>query len=301
VVRAHYADRQLVNELAAWIEPWEVHHDRGYLVVAVDRAGYERMLAAGFRLEIDWELTDELNRPRLMLSGQVSGIPGYPCYRTVEETFATAQAIATMHPALAAWIDVGDSWEKTEPDGEPGYDMMVLRLTNSAVPGPKPKMFVMTSVHAREYAPAELGTRFAEYLVDNYDSDPDATWLLDYHEIHLLLQANPDGRKHAEAGLSWRKNTNGSYCSPTSNYRGADLNRNFPFQWNCCGGSSSLECSELYRGPSAASEPETQAIRDYVRAEFPDQRDDVLSDPAPDDAMGVFLDIHTYGELVLWP
>jgi carboxypeptidase T len=57
-----------------------------------------------------------------------------------------------------------------------------------------------------------------------------------------------------------------------------------------------------YRGPFAASEPETQAIQNYVRAEFPDQRDDPGSmTPAPADAMGVFLDIHSYSQLVLWP
>jgi len=307
VVRAYYTDRQMVNDLAAWLEPWEVHHDEGYLVVAVGRAEYDRLLAAGFRLEIDQCLTDELNRPRAMLPGQVEGIPGYPCYRTVEETFATAQNIVAEHPNLATWLDVGDSWEKTQPADDPGYDMRVLRLTNSAVPGPRPKLFTMTSVHAREYTPAELATRFAEYLVDNYDSDADVTWLLDYHEIHLMFQANPDGRRIAEEGYYQRKNTNdtnGGSCSvpPTAyNQYGTDLNRNFEFQWGCCCGSSTKPCDETYRGPSAVSEPETQAIQDYVRSQFPDQRDDDLSAPAPADATGVFLDIHSYSELVLWP
>ena len=98
-------------------------------------------------------------------------------------------------------------------------------------------------MHAREYAPAELTTRFAEYLVDNYDIDADATWLLDHHEVHLMLMPNPDGRKKAETGLSWRKNTNTAYCSPTSNNRGADLNRNAEFEWGCCDGSSGSGCS----------------------------------------------------------
>jgi carboxypeptidase T len=301
VVRAYYADRRLVDELAAWIEPWEVHHDQGYLVVAVTRDEYERMVAAGFRLEVDVRLTEELTQPRVALPGQVNGIPGYPCYRTVEETYATAQAIVAAHPTLASWIYVGDSWEQSQPGGNPGYDMRVLRLTNSAIPGRKPKLFVMSAIHAREYATAELVTRFAEYLVDNYGTDPDATWLLDYHEVHLMLQANPDGRKIAETGLLWRKNTdNDDGCSSSSSW-GTDLNRNFEFQWGCCGGSSTNACSETYRGPSPASEPEVQAVEDYIRAEFPDQRGDLLTDPAPADATGVFLDIHSYSELVLWP
>jgi hypothetical protein len=178
--------------------------------------------------------------------------------------------------------------------------MQVLRLTNAAVPGPKPKMFAMTAVHAREYATAELNTRYAEYLVQNYDVDPDVTWLLDYHEVHLLLQSNPDGRKQAETGLFWRKNTNEDYCSPTSTNRGADLNRNFEFQWGCCGGSSGSECSSTFRGESPASEPEVEAIQSYVQSIFPDQRDSPLGASAPITATGVFFDIHSYGELVLW-
>jgi PKD repeat protein len=301
VVRAYYDDRAMVNEMAAWLEPWEVHHDEGYLVAAVDGVQYQRLLEIGFRLEVDAGLTAQFNRPNEPLPGQIEGIPGYPCYRTVEETYATAQSLVTNYPHLATWIDVGDSWEKTEPGGNPGYDMMVLRLTNDNVPGPKAKMFVMTAIHAREYATAELNTRFAEYLVYNYGLDPDVTWILDYHEIHLLLQSNPDGRKQAETGLYWRKNTNENYCSPTSSDRGADLNRNFEFQWGCCGGSSGSQCSETYRGPSPASEPETQTVQNYVRSEFPDQRGPDLGDPAPADAMGIFLDIHSYSQLVLWP
>lgn len=301
VVRAYYTDEQMVRDLAAWNEPWEVNRDARYAVVEVDAAAHARLLAAGFRVEIDAPLTTQLRQPNVMLPGQITGIPGYPCYRTVEETYATAEAIVAAYPDLATWMDVGDSWEKTAAGGNPGYDMMVLRLTNQAIPGPKPKLFVMSSIHAREYTPAELNTRFAEYLVANYGVDADVTWVLDYHEIHVLLQANPDGRKQAETGLSWRKNTNENYCSPTSNYRGADLNRNYAFQWGCCDGSSGTPCNDIYRGPTPASEPETQAVQDYIRAQFPDQRADDLAAAAPLNATGIFLDLHSYSELVLWP
>ena len=301
VVRAFFDDPAMVPSVSAWKEPWEVNYEEGYLVVDVTEDEYNLLLLLGFRLEIDEKLTAEFNRPRTMLPGQVSGIPGYACYRTVEETFATAVDIVSNYPNLASWIDIGDSWEKTEPGGSPGYDMLVLRLTNANVPGPKPKLFAMTAVHAREYTTAELNTRFAEYLVENYGVDPDVTWLLDYHEMHLLLQSNPDGRKQAETGLSWRKNTNENYCSPTSSNRGADLNRNFEFQWGCCGGSSGSQCAETYRWPTPGSEPETQAIQSYVRSLYPDLRDDPIGAAAPITTTGIFLDIHSYSELVLWP
>jgi carboxypeptidase T len=301
VVRAYYTDPWMVAGLSSWTEPWEVNRQGKYVVLGVDTEGIQRLEQLGFRVEVDPALTQGMNRPAARLRGQTSGIPGFPCYRTVEETYAAAQALAAAHPDLAEWSDIGDSWEKATPGGDaPGYDLMALRLTNTAIPGPKPVLFAMAAIHAREYATAELLARFAETLVNGYGSDADVTWLLDYHEIHLLLQANPDGRKNAEqASTWWRKNTDRSYCAYSS--PGADLNRNFPFQWSCCNGSSSYECDDTYRGLHAASEPETQAMRDYLLAHFADQRDAALDAPAPDTASGLFLDIHSYGDLVLWP
>ncbi len=301
VVRAEYEDPRMVAQVAEWLEPWEVHPREGYLVVGVDEAGYARLEGMGFRVEVDTKLTSEINQPQRRLPGQTSGIPGYPCYRTVDETYAAAQSLAQRYPNLATWSDIGDSWEKTASIGEPGDDLWVLRLTNASLGGAKPKLFVMAALHGREYATAELVTRFAESLLSNYGILPNPTWILDHHEIHLLLQANPDGRRQAELGLMWRKNTNQNYCAPTSPNRGADLNRNFDFLWSCCGGSSAFACDETYRGSAPASEPEVQAIQAYLRSQFPDQRGANLDDPAPDDTTGIFVDVHSYGQLVLWP
>ena len=300
VVRIYYVDRARLEQLAASLDIWAVYPDQGYVEALVQPAQYNALLAQGYHVEIDAVRTAELNQPRTYLPGQTTGIPGYPCYRTVEETYSSAQNIVAAHPTLAQWIDIGDSWEKVTPGGLPGYDLRVLRLTNLNQSGDKPKFFSMASIHAREYAPAELNLRFAEYLINNYGVDPDVTWLLDYNEVQLLLQANPDGRKHAETGNLWRKNTNSNYCASDPNSYGADLNRNFPFHWGGSG-SSGVQCDETYRGPKPASEPETQAVVDYVRSQYPDLRPDDLTTAAPLTTTGVFMDLHSYGELVLWP
>ena len=291
IVRVYYPDLDIANRVLISFEPWifETNYEEGYHLMKVTQREIDLLTDAGLQVVV----ADLQQLPT------VQAIPSYPCYQTVEETFAFAEALAAAYPDLATWTDVGNSWEKSAGLG--GYDLMVLRLTNSAVPGPKPRLFATGVVHAREYATAPLLVRFAEYLTDNYGADADATWILDHHEVHLMLHTNPDGRKKAEGGVWWRKNTNQNYCSPTSSYRGADLNRNFDYQWGCCGGSSGNQCSTTYRGPSPASEPETQAVQDYMRAQFPDQRGPSLDDPAPDDATGVYLDIHSYGRLVLWP
>ena len=310
VVRVWFADRSQVDAVAAWTEPWEVRYDQGFMVLGVDADGFARLVAAGLSLEIDEERTSRLCAPFKRLEGQTEGIPGYPCYRTVEETFADALALTIAYPNLAQLVDIGDSWEKGTAGGLPGYDMLVLKLGNSAVPGTptgsdpphgKPRVLVTSAIHAREYATTELMVRFAEQLLAGYGTDADATWLIDEHEIHLLLYTNPDGRKHAETGVLWRKNTNENYCGPTSQSRGADLNRNFEFQWGCCDGSSGYECDELYRGPLPASEPEVLAVQAYARAIFPDQRAPDLEAAAPEGSTGVYFDIHSYGRLVMWP
>ena len=300
IVTVPYENAEQVAQIAQWTEPWHIDRQAQEMTLGVTPTEYQLLLESGYQAKIDQLATTKANQPNVALPNQGGGIPGYPCYRTVEETFATAQQINANYPDFAEWIDIGDSWEKTNNPAN-GYDLMVLRLTNENIGGDKPKLFIMTGLHAREYTPVELNSRFAEYLIANYGIDPDVTWMLDHQEFHLLFQSNPDGRKHAETGLYWRKNVNQNYCSPTSSNRGADLNRNFEFQWGCCNGSSGNQCDSTYRGPAPASEPEIPAIQSYVRSIFPDQRLPNLTAPAPITATGVFFDIHSSGELVLWP
>ena len=310
IVRVFFDDLPTGRQIAAGLEPIESKYEKGYLVVEVTAEQLQRLQQLGLRTEpvSTQELSTILAPPLATRSDRapeqakataMTGIPGFPCYRTVEETFATADSMVANNPTLASWVDVGDSWLKTDAQG--GYDMRVLVLTNHNVSGTKPKMFVTSSIHAREYTPTELMTRFAESLVSEYGVAADATWLLDYHEVHLMLQANPDGRKHAEAGQLWRKNVNENYCAEEPNSRGADLNRNFDFAWDCCGGSSDSECSNTYHGASATSEPEVLSIQNYIQSIFLDQRGPNLTDPAPDDATGIYLDIHSTGQLILYP
>lgn len=259
----------------------------------------------GYRVEIDERATERLNQPPPVADGFGGGIPGYFCYRTVEETQTAMANIASAHPGLATWVDIGDTWEKVRPGGNAGYDLNVLVLGNKARSGPKPILFLMGAIHAREYTTAETVARFAEHLVGAYGLDPDVTWLLDHFEAHLLFHSNPDGRKIAEQGYLQRKNTdttNGS-CSvpPTgSNQYGIDLNRNSSFMWDGSGSSTS-PCTQTYRGPAAGSAPEVHAIQTYLRAIFPDQRGPGMGDPAPLTASGVMITLHSYSRLVLFP
>ena len=300
IAKVYFANTDDLNRLAGDLDVWEVDHAHGYLVAMVTSEQITGLQAAGYRVEVDARRTAAIGLRNVPLPGQTSGIPNFPCYRTVEETYASLARLAADHPKLAAWIDIGDSWEKVTPGGEPGYDLHALVLTNQSVPGPKPDFVLMAAIHAREYATAELAARFAEHLVEQYGVNPDVTWLLDHFKVHILPQANPDGRKIAETGDLWRKNTNPQGCKLLPGSWGTDLNRNSSFKWGGVG-ASTFGCDQTYRGKSAASEPETQAVQSYLAAIFPDRRGPADSDPAPLDSSGVFITLHSYWPLVLFP
>lgn len=311
VVRVYFDGEDDIAYLNAHYDVWEeAVGSRDYITVHVTDAEIEAIAAQGYEYGIDQALTSSLAGPVPLfghanlnednsLNRTIDAIPGYACYRTVEETYSSLDQLADDNPTLATWTDVGDSYDKLTAGGPAGYDINVLKLTNSAIPGPKPPLMIISAIHAREYTTAETATRFAEHLVTNYGIDPDITWLLDYNEIHILPQANPDGRKIAEGGQLWRKNRNPSYGCANGDY-GVDLNRNSSFQWGGSG-SSGNTCNQTYRGPSPATEPEVQTIQNYATSIFADQRGPGINDAAPANTEGVFISIHSYSELVLYP
>ncbi|WKB54125.1 M14 family metallopeptidase [Eleftheria terrae] len=296
----------------------ESNYEQGFLVLELNGAEIAKLQRFGFRIEAAPEFVakrDEFvnaiqaaaaarlksGMSAMAADAGIQAIPGFACYPTVEETFSIGDGLIKLRPKLASWVDIGDSWEKTKGLG--GFDMRVLKLTNSAVGGSKPKLFINAAIHAREYATSPLVLHFARWLVEYYGRNADATWIMDNTEVHLLLHTNPDGRKKAEGGVLWRKNTNTAYCGATSVDRGADLNRNFSFSWNSTGGegSSGDQCDQTYRGTGPASEPEIKAVEKYIRSLWPDRRGPGLDDAAPRDTSGIHLDIHSYSQLVLWP
>jgi len=290
VYRLYYGTREQLTELAVHYEPWEVNTKAGYAVLELDGQSVAALRDRGFRLELDEDRTSESLR----------GPEGYPCYRDVDTLYADLQQIAALYPDLTEWIDYGDSWLKL--DGQSGYDLWILKMTSDRYPTAKPCFFLMATIHARELTTPETAMTFINYLLDNYDMDADATWLLDHHEIYVVVVANPDGRQLVEQGCSQRKNRNDTLgdcnvCSSWNQY-GVDLNRNNPYHW---GGAGTDPCGMTYQGTAAASEPETVFLNEYIRLLFPDQRPDDDVTPAPDDAAGLLISLHSYGNLVLWP
>jgi carboxypeptidase T len=173
------------------------------------------------------------------------------CYSNYAQIDTFLHNQVSQYPQIATLLDGGLAWEGTR-------HIWALKLTSVVHPDPKPGLFLLAGQHPRDIATTEMLLRFVTYLTQSYGTDPDVTWLLDNRIITIIPTANPDGYVQVPLGLNQFKNRDNNYCSNSIN-RGADINRNYPFQWNTVGGSP-LTCDLSYPGPAALSEPESSAI-----------------------------------------
>lgn len=220
-------------------------------------------------------------------------IPGFTCYRGVNEIYASMHALAEEYPDLVEIIDIGDSWEKLDPAPEPGFDLLVFRLNNRVVVEPKPRLVLVAGLRANAFAPVEVLLRFAEQLLLSYNTDPEATWMLDHLDLNFVFTANPDGRLRAEGqsfvgakpeDITWSKNTNPGDCPGSG---GVALNHNFAFAWQP---GEQNACLETYPGQAPGSEPETAALQVFLAA---------LQDSYSPSTM--LINLESYGDRLVTP
>lgn len=281
--RVAYGSQAALGELAAWLDVWAVDQATQTALVYATPDQVARLENLGYTLQP----AAPASYPAL------DTVPGYPCYHTVTEMYAMLQQWASAYPHLTERLEIGHSYE-----GRPLY---VLRITNKATGLNKPMLFVMANAHGREMITPEVALAFIETLLTGYGTNADITWLLDHQRVEVVVSVNPDGHIKNESGYPWawwRKNTNPQGCSYV-NYYGVDLNRNYPFRWSAAGVSG--PCDTTYPGVAPLSEPETQAIVAYISAIFPVYAKPGQGEAAPITTQHLFIDVHSYGNLVLWP
>lgn len=200
-----------------------------------------------------------------------------------EMTAAIDQAVAA-HPSILSKTAIGTSQE--------GRQMVALKISdNVGTDEDEPEVLFTAHQHAREHLTIEMALYLLAQLTDLYGTDSHVTDLVNSREIWIIPDLNPDGgefdiRTGSYAG--WRKNRQPNAGS--SNI-GTDLNRNWPYKWGCCGGSSGSTGSETYRGPSPASAPEVRNVVDFVSSRRIGGEQQIKTN----------IDFHTFSELVLWP
>jgi hypothetical protein len=124
------------------------------------------------------------------------------------------------------------------------------------------------------------------YVLENYGTDAEITYLVDNLELFFVPMINPDGyvenvTSDPNGGGMFRKNKNPNIGSTNP---GVDLNRNYSYLWNTTGVSTD-ENSDVFPGVSTFSEPETKNMKKI----------------AENWGVEFALNAHTHGGLMLYP
>ena len=204
-------------------------------------------------------------------------------YHSYQDVVRDLQNLSSLYPQVVSLESLGTSHENR--------DMTMIRLSGmskaAAQSANAPVIMYMGCHHAREHLSVEVPLMFAQYLAAEYAAgNAEIRNLLNTREVYIAPIINPDGHVYDfvspnSRGKMWRKNRRNN----GRGVYGVDLNRNYGYGWNT-GGSSKDPDSETYMGPSAFSEPETLAVKNFV-------------DSQP--RMTTLLSFHTFSELVLYP
>lgn len=241
--------------------------DDGYAVELV-LAPLERAALAqqGLPLEL-WRNAEGLSAAEQSVIDQNQGFAVYRSWDEAGGIRDELYQIAAEHPGFVDLRVLGTTHQ--------GREIIALKVTNEAadVPdGSRPAVLYSSLQHAREWIAIETNRRLLHHFVDNYGVDPEITDLIDENELWFVICANPDGYQYTFEGQRlWRKNMrDNDEDGVIGNADGVDPNRNFDAHWNYdINGSSGTPSSETYRGPSVASEPETQAMQGLIERVHP--------------------------------
>ena len=217
--------------------------------------------------------------------GVLANPPVDPGYTDFPEMVAEVDRIVAAFPALASKQVIGTSHE--------GKNLVVLKISdNVATDEDEPEMLFTANQHAREHLTVEMALFLANMFTSEYATDPKIKKIVDTREIWIAPMANPDGVQFDMSPgpnyKNWRKNRQPNTGSSSV---GTDLNRNWAYKWDCCGGASDFKAEDTYHGPTPTSAPETKKLTEFV----------LSRKVAGVQQIKVHLDIHTYSELVLWP
>jgi carboxypeptidase T len=197
-------------------------------------------------------------------------------FHNYTELTTELQTLAIQNPSLVRLSSIGKSVE--------GRDLHLITISVDANDTSRPAVFFMGGHHAREHVSIETPLKLAQYLVNEYKSgNPRIVNLINNRTVYIAPLINPDGAEFDVSTGSykyWRKNRTNNGMT-----YGVDLNRNYGYGWGG-GGASKNSGSDTFRGPSAFSEPETQAVKNFFETHK---------------NISIDLSFHTFSALILYP
>lgn len=256
------------------------------------RAGIDSLALLGFEVA-SVRLVDGTPRAVIVVSPETESLLARRGYKAeslpARVTTGAASDTSSIFPSfdrpgdgiratLAAWAaadtlihvdSIGASY-----DGRP---ILAVKIGPPDDSPERPNVLFLATHHAREWISTAVAMKLIRRLADSAGADVGS------HDVWVIPVENPDGYQYTFTNdRYWRKNrrpnANGTF--------GVDLNRNYPAFWGVDDrGSSGVQFAETYRGASAGSEPETQALMAFHAAHRP-----VLA-----------LSYHSYSGLILYP
>lgn len=218
----------------------------------------------------------DAERAELAAVGDERGLGFFSTYRDYAAFSAYIDGLVALYPDIATRVTVGMSLE--------GRSIFGVRLRAPGAPNDpdRPAVLYNGCQHAREWISPMTIAYLADQFAAGYGVDERITAVMDEVDLYLVPISNPDGYVYTWGPERlWRKNRR---LNPGGTV-GVDLNRNWDYAWGGSG-SSGDSSSDLYRGPSPFSEPESAAIASYI-ASIPGLR--------------AHIDFHSYSQLVLGP
>jgi predicted deacylase len=161
------------------------------------------------------------------------GIAGRGEYHDYSEITTDLAAWHAAYPSITELVSIGQTTQ--------GRELWALKITdNPGVQEAEPEVVWVGGHHGDETIGVEVCYYVAKYLLDNYGTNTQVTWLVNNREFWVIPMFNPDGYV---AGSRY-------------NAQGTDLNRNY----YCPDGSNAGTCW---------SAPETRALRDFCVGKNP--------------------------------
>jgi hypothetical protein len=210
-------------------------------------------------------------------------------YHNFDEIKAWCQQIVERYSCVASTEELG-----TSSEGRPIFGIRIsapaagsifgdsgCSSTQSQATAPRPTVYLDAGTHSREWITVGAILVVIQSILNGYYTSEILTQLLTEVDFFIVPVTNPDGWEYSiTTDRMWRK-TRGETGGGSENCKGADMNRNYDHHWREIDGSTD-KCAENYAGASAADQPETRALQDFLLANAAN--------------IGVYVTFHNWGE-----